>query len=398
MYKNRLKPNLTQQNQHKKATLILAVLVIVFFCVENALALNWSISCTNGSCEASAGALKVFWTSQDNSIDSGEITGVNGIPLSIEDYETTEKKIEKVMENAITSKSASETGIKAAGEQHGSGGHAQESSASENLFANKRSMSQSKTQGKKVGINYNLAFVKWLGDSRYARSGVIGRYLNAEEEILKFYNDGSIGELIDEFFVLKNAEKIDGVAVDTKITDENRELVFAKYMGVTVMRGAPSKKVRYETAYNEVKWIIKFSNEKRQQEITTDFKNDIAALAILMKPGQTALDLYKTNKDMAFAKWYADVHIAKDRKHSMIQDRYILAIYEVRTDSAKYFSNMRKEFETAIAKKDTSTQIILVPRSYPVNLIIVVSSLGVVCVWGFMFYRKKAVKAQAINS
>lgn len=161
----------------------------------------WQLECSHpvnvdesdSVCVAAAGLLKVSWSGD-------KLTGVEGLPIAVEDFEAAEKKIEKTMEKTLTKKqhggsevSVGTPALEGSGVKGSSGG------SKEKAFAKKRSITQSKTGGDKTTINYTLAFVKWLGDTRYAGYGFRGyrgsRYVYAAQAALGAYYDGTIDEL-----------------------------------------------------------------------------------------------------------------------------------------------------------------------------------------------------------
>lgn len=74
--------------------------IIAIFTLANAnsvFATAWAIQCINTSCSATAGGLRVLWSSPANNFQ-GTLTGVEGLPLTIEDFQTVEKKVQSTLE------------------------------------------------------------------------------------------------------------------------------------------------------------------------------------------------------------------------------------------------------------------------------------------------------------
>lgn len=361
---------------------IVSFLVVII--TNNAEAGNWSIQCVNSSCEAAQGALKVYWMASGfNNIYQGKLTGVEGIPISIEDYQTVEKKVESIIEKTITRRKGSDASVKADAPDGMGGPTAGSTGSKENLFSKKRSMSQSKTMGKKVNVDYTLAFVEWLGDTRFGFEGSIKRYWAAAEFALQAYKDGTIEDLIEQFFITRNAEAIEDVAVNAKLTEDNKTLVMTKYIGLTRYPLAPPA-VRYALASRDTYNLS--NNTEEAVKVSAEYKQDIENLSILMKPGQTALKLYKSNPDLAFAKWLADNHrFVKLIDDMPLADKYMVSLGVLRRIKAKlldetdasFFQVQRQAFEEAIKKKDQSVQIITVKGS-PIPVIPVLVVLGLV--------------------
>ncbi len=360
---------------------IVSFLVVII--TTNTEAGYWSIHCENASCVASQGALKVYWMAAGiNNIYQGKLTGVEGIPISIEDYQAVEKKIESTIEKTITRKKGSDTNVKADAPEGTGGPSAGRTDSKENLFSKKRSMSQSKTMGKKVNVDYTLAFVEWLGDTRFILDKSIKRYWVAAEMALNAYKNGNIEELIEQFFIARNAEAIEDVAVNAKLTDETKALIMTKYIGLTRFPLALPT-VRYALASQAVYNIS--NNTEEAVKVSNEYKQDMENLSMLIRPGQTALKLYKSNPELAFLKWLADNHrFVKNINDMPLEDKYLVAISvfrEIKADllddaDKSFFKEERQEFEAAIKAKDKSVQIVTVKGS-PIPVIPVISIVAV---------------------
>ena len=354
--------------------LVLILVISLAFTVNSFAGFSWSIQCTNFySCVAEQGALKVYWTrapvDQPYSFYYGKLTGVEGIPISIDDYQTMEKKIELVIEKSITRKKGGDIEVKANAPEGVGGPTAGTTGSKENIFTRKKSMAQSKMMGKKINVDYTLAFVEWLGDTRFGDSPGITKYWAASEYALDAYKRGAIESLIEMFFIARNADDIDAIAVDTKLTDENRGIVLTKYIGLTEYPAIGDVQLRYRHASNFAYNLSTASFTDQAVKITEAFKKDLEALKVLTKPNQTALKLYKKDKELAFAKWFGDAKVFEHIKD--YKDRYIVALSLVRDTSEnikEWLTGFRAEFETAIKNKDQSVQIITV-RSSPIPVI-----------------------------
>lgn len=372
---------------------------------------SWSLHCVNDSCEAAQGRLKVYWSGMGDL----NLTGVEGIPISIEDFEAAEKKIEQVFEKSITSKKSGESGAKAGSpDEIGYGPSAGVTGNKERAFTKKRSMSQTKTMGKKVSVDYTLVFVKWLGDMRFAnRNGgyrePIGRYWAAAEYAMQAYMNGTIQPLVESFFFARNADRIEDVVVDEKLNNDNRDLIMTKYIGLTEFPAIEDAKERYSAANSIVSELL-YSNNKvleiELERINAEFSKHMEQLKILMKPNQTALKLYEKNKELAFVKWLADTKELKIFLNiTNVKDRYITVLAGY--DSQKKQSNISgfpsdwetaKKFEELIKNKDKDVQTVTVHGSpIPVIPIAVVAGIGLIA--GVVIYirKRKGSKKEAGN-
>jgi hypothetical protein len=394
----------------KKVICILTAVVMLLSAVI-ASAGSWSIHCTNNSCEASQGKLKVYWmASSFSDTYSGKLTGVEGIPVTIEDFSSAEKKVEQAIEKSITRKKSGSTDAKADVPEVG-GPSAGVSGSKENLFTKKRTMSQSKTMGKKINIDYTLAFVEWLGDTRYGYNESdrsIKKYWSAAEAALDAYKDGSLPELIERFFIARNAADVDEIDVTIKLNDSNRDLVMTKYLGLLRFMDAPDIKTRYARA-NYLVYLLGSGNSSYNElavKISRDFPEDIRKLQILIQPGQTALKLYKKDKALAVSKWMADNAVADNGKSSIMSitnnkslplvDRYLIAAH-----FATSFQEFNKgviadsfaEFESAMKNNDESIRVVTVKGSpFPIIPAAVVIGSGALIGTVIFIKRKKKSK------
>jgi len=387
---------------------LLGVLVIFAF-ASNSIAGNWSIHCTNNSCVAEQGALKVYWMATsmfDAGMYRGKLTGVEGIPVAIDDYRTVEKRIQAVIEKASTRKRGADAGVKAgAPEVAGGGPAAGATSQRENLFTQKRTIGQDKVMGERININYTLVFVEWLGDTWYGHIQGIRKYWAAAEHALQAYKDGTIAELIERFLIQRNAAEIDNVAVDAEINDENQNLILTKYIGLTIYPAIEDAKRRYSLASDYVYSLSSARMQSEAEKISEEFRNDLKALALLMQPNQTARNLYRKNKDLAFAKWLAD----NDKFTSAIDnmettDKYLAAVSVIRrlqdgqipSDGVAFFTAERKNFETAITNREKSVEIITFAGSPTpeiptpeIPIAIIIAGAAVLLIGGVVLVRRR---------
>lgn len=390
--------------------IILTTTILLALLAGTGRAGSWSIHCLNSSCESTQGGLKVLWT-EDGS-GQGQITGVQGLPINIDDFESAEKRIEATIEKSVSRKKSGSSDAKVTGEEF-SGVGAGVTSNQDNVFNKKRSMSQSKTQGKKVSIDYTLALVKWWGDTHpewgrgWSGNDGMGKYYKAMENLLEKYQQGSIAEVVSDFFLLRNIERVDDVSIETPINDETRDIVLIKYIGLTTRGGVEDPKERYAGAYRILRDVENNPNEavKRAKE----YKEDLEKLKILTQKNQTAEKIYEKDKDLAFAKWLADSgkFVAAIDKMAII-DKYLVAASIVRRlkennltqNDITFFTAERVNFEAAVKNKDQSVQIVTfkgtnilesIKKLNPIYIVAVVAGGGLVAGSFFFIKRRKRV-------
>lgn len=386
-----------------KKILLLTVAMVVLM-ASGAWAGGWSIHCENGSCEASAGRLKVFWqaNNMNGDIYRGQITGVEGIPVSIEDFQSAEKKIESAFEKSIVRKKTNTNEVNAKSpEETGGGPGAGTSSTGERAFTQKQTQTQEKVIGRKVNIDYTLQFVKWLGDTRFSHAGPgdIGKYWAAAEYSMQAYMEGTLQAEIEGFFFQKNAGQVDNVPVNAKLNDDNREIVLTKFYGLTRYGANDDTDVRYGKAHGDViKLLYNKAYAPDLEKVSIEYETYMKELTAMTEGGQTALKLYEANKkDLALAKWVAETR-ESFKKYSTTQDKYISALAAVHNTPADDPARIKAmaDFEAAIKAKDPSVQIVSFKGPvFPMPVVFGLIALVAVGCGVIFIAKKKAKKKEA---
>lgn len=391
-------------NKGRVIVMALALLTLTVI-TKTANAGNWSIHCVNNSCEASQGRIKVFWSSNSyNNTYSGTVSGVEGLPISLEDFESAEKKVDQQIEKSVTSKNSAGTDKKiSSGDRDSKEGPASKMTGSqEKAFSRRNSMSQSKTKGKKISIDYTLAFVKWVGDTKMSWEPLeVKRCWGATELIMSKYGDGTIQQLMESFFFAKNADKIDEVQVDAKLNDDNRDLVMTKFIGLTQFPGLKDLQKRYSLANDRMMTLVYGKDTASLSELnklSDRYATVVKELKLLVKPGQTALKLYEKNKELAFAKWIGDNKVVEHITDPT--DRYVIALDVVKEKGFDTEKNYQSEFEGAITSKDQSVQVVTFKSNFFATLLTVIPVVfggGIIVGGAFWWRRRKSNRDANVN-
>jgi len=341
----------------KKTIITLAAFVSAVLFTGQAMAGNWSIDCQNASCVAEQGRIRVFWMAAamnggPNSMYTGKLTGVEGIPITIEDYESVEKHVAAVMKKATIR-------YKASGKQRDA--TAEIDTSGDQTFQRSRSIPQSELTDRKVGMDYNLIFVKWLGDTRFGNDRSIKRYWAAAEYALEAYMHGTIRDDIEGFFILRDPEKINAVDVAEEPTEDTKKWILAKYISITSGGNLAS-------AYSYAAFLLRDPARARDLTIVSNsYDRDIAQVRVLMEPGQTAKKLWdKNRKDLAFAKWAADVAADKQKLEGIpLVDIYLKFVHGLSTSNIdkSLLMQLRAKFETAIEANDPGVNMVTVQET-----------------------------------
>ncbi len=360
--------------------LLLILIFVLTISITNADAFSWRVYCENLSCEASGGGVKVMWSAYAwDDIYKGTLTGIQGLPVNIEDFQEAQKRAEQTIEKILSVKKSYLTIIGLSQSEIGT----RTESGKEQAISKRRSMSQSETQTRRIRIDYTLNFVKRLGDSLYASYAPddMRRYIHAVEVIVTTYTQdpNALYELIDAYMISQQLQDFSEASlILSKAVDE---LVFnmksASAFEIAAYLSASEK--GFQTPYD--------SPEKIPSQITKDdilksfiiyaraakdsYENIYEMFKKITAPGETALNLHQKGEIvLAYAKWFADTKL----KHITDPDfRYLTAIHYARLHPAdmenpKDYIKLKRdytEFEQAIEKRDKSVKLVTVKRTIP---------------------------------
>ena len=242
----------------------------------------------------------------------------------------------------------------------------------ENVFSRKQSMSQSKTMGEGIRIDYTLAFVKWIGDHHpfikdEIRNDPINvlKYLAACDLIMRAYRNGKIESFIEKFILSRNINDIQNV----KLVDENKlknlsdtekSMILTKYISL-LLPHIKENSLRINASL--VHSAILEMNPKELDSMAILYIEHIKHIQKLKEP-KSVLQLYNENdKEAAFAKWLAESKPNVLPHITDLNDRYIVftskAFYE---RIASEIPQLAQEFEKAIENKDESVTKVIHSR------------------------------------
>jgi len=347
----------------KQVLTVMAFIVSFFLCLMPSQVFAWYTQCVNCACSSSNGGIEVQWAcfkDKDNKdIYKGVLTGVKGLPIGIEDFQRQEKTISQAMEKTSIIKKSTTQRVSTPAEVPAGAGT---DTGKENVFSRKQSMSQSKTMGEGIKIDYTLAFVKWVGDHHpFIKDEIrndplnILKYLAACDLIMSAYRNGKIESFIEKFILSRNINDIQNV----KLVDENKlknlsdpekSMILTKYISL-LLPHIKENSLRINASL--VHSAILEMNPKELDSMANLYIEHIKHIQKLKEP-KSVLQLYNENdKESAFAKWLAESKPNVLPHITDLNDRYIVftskAFYE-RIASPQ----LAQEFEKAIANKDES--------------------------------------------
>lgn len=367
----------------------LLVTVCLFLLNTAAIAGSWNISCTNSSCVASQGRIQVFWSAPMNDVYSGKLTGVEGLPIDMKDMQAAEAKVKSLVDEIAPASKKEENGEDKTG------------------FGSDTKPAYSES----VSVDYTLAFVQWLGDTKFGNDSSIKRYWEATEYILDRYTDGEIAKLMDVFFMERNSEQLMTVPVNTKVNEKNKQFLIAKWFATkklapveapatlsnaySILLRIGKKDVPSEQMFKDVP-KLKVIYGKNLDELFIEYQEDMKKVKKMMKPGLTAKKLLdKGQKDLALAMWLGNkVLMASKATDNLppLPDLYVEALGVVAINN----KNIQAAFEKGIKSNDPSLIYVAVKGS-PVPFGMVIFGCVGLIGGGFAFAKLRGRKRKSIE-
>lgn len=357
-----------------KYVLVLAVLCLL---PTFAVAGNWNINCTNNSCVASQGRIQVYWMSNNMSnIYSGKLTGVEGLPINVKDWEEKQKTIDKLYDEVIPQKSEAKKDNKNDKTGFASSGGAENAE-------------------KPLQVDYTLSFVSWLGDVKHSDDRSIKRYWWAAEEILERYSDGSITPLVEQFLFSKNVKRLNELPINTPITDKNRKFVLTKWFAAKKLYPLDGNG-SYSIAYAKLSdYGASDIGKKELETLFSEYNDDMQKIKLMLKPGMTAKKLYEKDRTLSMAKWLADKEVNEELKSEQLSANYMLAYADVNYWSKDEAAKKEKkeifdQFEKAIKDNDVLVNKETIKGTALPNIALAgVGGIGAISAIAYLFFRRK---------
>jgi len=183
----------------KKTIAKMTLTLVISFTASNVWA--WYIHCTNGSCVAEKGKLRVYYT-EESSSDDCMITGVDGLPFTLSDLARSEKKSNMSMLKNIQKKKSSRGDVSISEPDLGTPGAGITDNRA--IATNKQeSMGIERSRTRQSGVDYTLAFVIWWANKhkswKIVHSSICGQYLESVEDLYRRYLDGSIENIYHQW-------------------------------------------------------------------------------------------------------------------------------------------------------------------------------------------------------
>ena len=386
----------------KKSILAMAAMATLA-AATGAQAGNWSINCTNSSCQATQGAIIIQYSAGDpGGYTVARLSGISGLPFSAEDFQSQEKALNMSVEKSISKDKRTSAGMDASGsvgEGVTGGGKIGNDTSRSNGLTRKKSQSVSQSAGGRVTVNHTLGFFNYYADNNFmcnlrgARN--LQKYMCAAETLMDSYaKDG--GESVKQdmygyLFSMKSAEIMPDIDIMAKTTADNSEMQAIKYASLTSapMAGDQRWKYGYQDYQRKTKTDTGFA------EFNKAFLADKMSVMEIMKPGQTAKKLEAAGKhDLALAKYTVDAVVKWDKVAGLsdiksLSDKYLFGIALVREAESK--KSVSEQFAFDLKKDAPAVNMITVPIDWTKRIMAGVLGLGVAGVVAavFVIFRKR---------
>jgi hypothetical protein len=360
----------------KQVLTVMAFIVSFFLCLMPSQVFAWYTHCVNNACSASNGGIEVQWQQiHPSKTYIGVLTGVKGLPIGIEDFQRQEKTISQAMEKTSIIKKSTTQKVSTPAEVPAPAGT---DTGKENVFSRKQSMSQSKTMGEGIKIDYTLAFVKWIGDHHpfikdEIRNDPINvlKYLAACDLLMEAYRKGKIESFIEKFVLSRNATLQNVKFIDKdrikNIADTEKSIILTKFLEISTLWNIPDKEKRINSAL--VKSAIYEINEEVLQDVSNAYLERIEHIKKMKEP-ISVLQLYTQNKDYAFIKWLAESKPTIVPYITDLDERYIVFSsnsFYLYPETKEIIPQLIEEFEKAIENKDESVTKVVYSKFEPIK-------------------------------
>jgi len=355
----------------KFSVLIATVISITLFLSFKPSFASWIINCQGrqGSfmCIATMGGIEIQWN------DIKGLTGVRGLPLGIEDFQRQEKVVSQAMEKTSIIKKSTTQRVSTPAEVPAGAGT---DTGKENVFSRKQSMSQSKTMGEGIKIDYTLAFVKWVGDhhpfisDEMRKSKHFAKYAKACELIIDMYNKGKINALIERFIlardldIIKNAKIVSKDKLE-KLSDTEKSIIMAKFVSLAALWDIQNEVERFNMAL--ILSATAETDENFLQEIADAYIFRLERIQKIKQP-INVLQLADADKGTAFTKWIAESKPDILPYITNLDDRYIVFFSQSFYDkNSSIVPQLMQEFEKALENQNESVTKVVYSKFEPIK-------------------------------
>ncbi|RZD14299.1 MAG: hypothetical protein EVJ47_06435 [Candidatus Acidulodesulfobacterium ferriphilum] len=380
----------------------LAITLLLFFGLfvfinKAANAIEINENCTNGSCVAMAGGIKIYfyWNMNGslnqyvNNMPYSAITGIEGLPVTVSNYKqiihsvneskAVSKKLIDKIDNKMGISIPEITGINI-------GSHKPAKSENANDIA--KTMSQELSSSNPVNINYDLSFCHFLGKNFTITTGGFNHVLAGALMLMHYYrqnNFKAIDSLMQLYILSTNPKTSQKITIFTPITNATANLINYKYMKIAgTVKNIDSyiKNADSNLAINGTSGLNNFA--------MSNPKNIQSALYNTLIKGQTIAKLAKKHPFTAKIEYLA---VTSKKPYSNSYAKRFIYYYE-NNDYKKSYSE-KSFFGTNLVNYEKYQGYVLISKPAIANFsdIVVVAVIVLIGgIGGFIYFKKKKVE------
>lgn len=406
IYKSLSLANTTHNNINRKKRLLnmkkLAITLLLFFGLfvfinKAANAIEINENCTNGSCVAMAGGIKIYfsWNMNGslnqyvNNMPYSAITGIEGLPVTVSNYKqiirsvneskAVSKKLIDKIDNKMGISIPEITGINI-------GSHKQAKSENANDIA--KNMSHELSSSNPVNINYNLSFCHFIGKNFTMTTGGFNHVLAGALMLMRYYrqnNFKAIDSLLQAYILSINPKIINKITIFTPITNTTANLINYKYMKIAGIVKNVDSYVKNVDSNLSLNGTAGFNNSEMSYP-----ENIQSALYNTLVKGQTIAKLAKKHP---FASKIEYLAVTSKKPYPNSYAKRFIYYYENNDDKKGY--SEKSFFGTNLVGYEKYQGYVLVSKPAIANFsdIVVVAVIVLIGgIGGFIYFKKKRAK------
>ena len=354
-------------------------------------------NCTNGSCVAMAGGIKIYfsWNMNGslnqyvNNMPYSAITGIEGLPVTVSNYKQIIRSINesKTVSKKLIAKIDNKMGISIP-EITGINIGSYKSAKSENANDIAKTMSQELSSSNPVNINYDLSFCHFIGKNFTMSTGGFNHVLAGALMLMRYYrqnNFKAIDSLLQLYILSVNPKIIQKITIFTPITNITANLINYKYMKIAgTVKNVDSyiKNADSNLAINGTSGLNNFA--------MSNPKNIQSALYNTLVKGQTIAKLAKKHSFTAKIEYLA---VTSKKPYPNSYAKRFIYYYE-NNDYKKGYSE-KSFFGTNLVnyKKYQGDVLVSKPAIANYKYIVIVAVIVLIGgIGGFVYFKKKKAK------
>lgn len=235
----------------------------IFLFSKTALAgMNWKIDCSNDSCAAAAGGLKVEWSSPDNYLSLAKLTGVSGLPLNVKRVKNTETALNTAYQATVKKDASILQGMPV--------DHMLQFNNNASYGVSKDvGLKLSSVVGNNVDVNLDAKLVRFIAIHVYGEPSEAYYYVKAAQKLLSLYYVGHIRSVVSLFLLYKNNIALNdfGLTHPDKLSSI---LILSKFYAYLEY---PDSKNKYKKAYLSLFKLFYYKNDKAVANIVKSYNS-----------------------------------------------------------------------------------------------------------------------------